>query len=220
MRSRTEIRKASNVAAAVALSFLVAACLTQDMAIAPIHSWWQGLGPVVPHDTFPAECETCHVGEEWHDLVPDFEFDHGAETGVPLEGGHATARCLRCHNDRGPVQVFAARGCAGCHEDTHFGQLGNDCVACHQENTWQPVGQIERHQHTRFPLVGVHAATACRRCHPGAEVGKFLPTDTNCVTCHFDDVQRAQNPNHVLLGWVDNCNRCHMPTTWQNAEPN
>jgi len=24
--------------------------------------------------------------------------------------------------------------------------------------------------------------------------------------------------NHVGLGWVDRCDRCHMPTFWQQAE--
>ena len=32
---------------------------------------------------------------------------------VALRGAHAQAGCLLCHNDRGPVQQFAARGCGG-----------------------------------------------------------------------------------------------------------
>lgn len=203
---------------AVALASLLAACALPRQQTLELHRWWSGLGPVIPHESFPADCTLCHVGSGWNDLRADFEFDHLARTGVALHGAHEAARCLRCHNDRGPVQVFAAQGCAGCHGDVHQGQLGADCRSCHQEVTWRAVGQLERHNRTRFPLVGVHAATACQRCHPGAEVGRFVPTDTQCVSCHQADLQAAQLPDHLALGWVDNCHRCHMPTTWQQAE--
>jgi hypothetical protein len=203
---------------AVALGSLAAACALTGQRSASAHLWWSGYGPVLPHDTFPADCRLCHEGGDWQTMRDDFVFDHGARTGVPLEGAHEWASCLRCHNDRGPVAVFQAQGCGGCHEDVHQGELGTDCTTCHQETSWFPVGQFARHYHTRFPLVGVHASTACRRCHPGAEVGNFLPADTECVTCHASDLAQADNPNHVGLGWVDNCDRCHIPTTWQQAE--
>jgi hypothetical protein len=31
---------------------------------------------------------------------------------------------------------------------------------------------------------------------------------------------RAVNPNHIGLGWVDRCDRCHLPRTWNHAEIN
>lgn len=206
--------------AVATLSYLALACIATRSQRGPRHGWSSGLGVVVPHDTFPADCDMCHVGGDWQELAPSFSFDHEAETGVPLEGAHSRAQCLRCHNDRGPVAEFAARGCAGCHEEVHLGQLGRDCTKCHGESTWNPIGQIALHDRTRFPLLGVHRATACRRCHPGAEVGKFVPADTECVTCHRDDLARALNPNHVNLGFVDQCDRCHQPTTWNQAESN
>jgi hypothetical protein len=203
---------------ALALAFLGAACVLHGRDVAEQRLWWAGFGPVMPHDTFPGDCSLCHVGNEWQKLSPNFTFDHEKETGVPLLGAHATASCLRCHNDRGPVAIFQARGCAGCHEDLHLGQLGSTCTDCHIEESWRPVGQIEMHRRTRFPLIGVHEATACHRCHPGAEVGRFVPTDTECVTCHTRDLARATNPNHIALGWVDRCDRCHLPRTWEQAE--
>lgn len=201
------------------LSYLVVACVASgpQAASVPQNGWWQGDGPVIPHESFPADCRLCHVGEKWQALSAEFEYDHEAETGVALEGSHARARCLRCHNDRGPVAEFSIQGCAGCHGDIHFGQLGPDCTSCHHQLTWEPVGQIERHDQTRFPLRGVHASVACRRCHLGAEVGRFVPTDTECLTCHRADLLRAINPNHVGLGWVDDCGRCHRPTDWNQA---
>ena len=71
---------------------------------------------------------------------------------------------------------------------------------------------------TRFPLLGVHAAVSCRQCHPGAEVGRFVPTPIECVDCHQRDLQNANNPNHLALGWTFDCNRCHQPSIWNAAE--
>lgn len=215
------IRKdASKLLFVLALLCLVAACATGVRSSVSRHRWWAGLGPVLPHETFPSDCRLCHVGESWNELTEDFEFDHAAETGVALNGAHADASCLRCHNDRGPVDVFAAQGCAGCHEDVHLGKLGSTCTKCHEERTWQPGNQVELHARTRFPLVGVHRSVACNRCHQGAWVGNFVPTDVECVTCHRDELPRATNPNHITLGWVDRCDRCHLPSTWTQAEIN
>ena len=202
------------------VSLLGAACQFSGSKGLSQERWWEGFGPVVPHDSFPADCTLCHVGRDWNELVEDFEFDHLAETGVALSGSHQRAACLRCHNDRGPVEVFTAKGCAGCHEDVHLKQLGPNCTECHGEVTWRAQGMIERHRQTRFPLNGAHAVTSCRRCHPGWEVGRFVPTDTECVTCHQADLANALGPNHFALGWVDQCDRCHLPTTWNQAEIN
>jgi len=204
----------------LAMGFLALACVMQGHDSAQQKLWWAGYGPVMPHDTFPGDCSLCHAGNDWQHVSADFTFDHEKETGVRLEGAHAQASCLRCHNDRGPVAVFNARGCAGCHEDIHKGTLGPDCKDCHTQQTWLPYGQYEQHLKTRFPLIGVHAATACYRCHPGAEVGVFVPTDVECVTCHQSDLARATNPNPFALGWTDRCNRCHLPRTWEQAEVN
>lgn len=201
-------------APAAALLYLAAvACAT----FVPQHGWDPGLGPVVPHDTFPADCSLCHTGGDWHTLRTDFVFDHARETGVALVGAHADADCLYCHNDRGPVQQFAAQGCGGCHADPHLGRLGRNCGDCHDEITWHPREAIALHDRTRFPLVGAHAAVACFRCHPGAEVGNFAGADSNCHSCHAEDRQRTQDPNHVLLDFSLDCEQCHLPIGWQPA---
>ncbi|MCB9899581.1 MAG: hypothetical protein H6825_16360 [Planctomycetes bacterium] len=179
--------------------------------------WWHERGPVVPHDSFPSDCSLCHVGNSWNVVRDDFEFDHLAETGVPLEGAHARAECLRCHNDRGPAGTFASRGCQGCHEDPHRSQLGTSCEDCHGAQDWQPNEQIAMHSRTRFPLVGAHAGTACFSCHEGAQVGNFAHTDTECVTCHAKDLAKAKSPDHAVQGWVSGCDECHVPTSWAGA---
>ncbi len=195
----------------LSLLFGLLACMTGKT---PVNGWWAGRGPVVPHDTFPADCALCHEGGSWTKLRADFQFDHLAETGVPLEGAHAEAECLRCHNDRGPVERFAARGCAGCHEDPHRAQLGDDCSVCHDQNDWSASEELAQHARTRFPLVGAHAQTACWRCHGGAQVGNFQRADTECLSCHAEDLARAKSPDHQMQGWVAQCDRCHIPTTW------
>lgn len=200
------------------LSVVVASCVVQDPGSAIRYRWWSGLGPVLPHDTFPADCRLCHVGEDWNTLREDFEFDHEAQTGVPLVGAHAAARCLLCHNDRGPVAMFEVQGCAGCHEDPHLGDLGPRCDECHDQVTWRPSGQVEQHLHTRFPLTGAHAVVSCQRCHPGAFAGNFVPVPTECVSCHVDELQRANNPPHLTLGFVDDCHQCHVPSSWNQAQ--
>ena len=134
-------------------------------------------------------------------------------------GGSGSVPPQRWRKDRGPVEVFAARGCAGCHEDVHRGKLGRGCTDCHDEARidWDPRAEIALHQRTRFPLVGAHATTACFACHPGAQVGNFERADTACVTCHRDDLASATSPDHAMQGWIDDCEDCHAPTTWGGA---
>ena len=206
----------ANAALAVALVFGLFACALQ-VANVPVHDWWAGRGPVVPHDTFPADCSLCHTGGDWNTLRDDFAFDHAAQTGVPLEGAHAKASCLRCHNDRGPVQMFAAKGCAGCHENVHRGQLGDVCSDCHTQTEWRPKEQIAQHARTGFPLVGAHASTACWRCHSAASEGVFTGTSTDCAVCHAAEALATTSPNHSVQGWLDSCERCHVPTTWSGS---
>jgi hypothetical protein len=185
--------------------------------LVPRQGWDRHDGLVVPHDTFPADCSLCHTGSDWHTLRDDFAFDHEGETGVPLRGAHADARCLFCHNDRGPVAQFQARGCGGCHEDVHQGQLGSHCAACHDERSWRATGQIELHDRKRFPLVGAHAAVACWRCHEGAQVGNFAGASRNCEACHQADIGRSVVVDHFAQGLTTGCERCHVPVRWLPA---
>ncbi|MCA8959045.1 MAG: hypothetical protein KDC38_00970, partial [Planctomycetes bacterium] len=180
-------------------------------------SWPIDYGPVIPHDTFPADCSTCHVSSSWHEIRSDFAFDHGARTGLVLEGAHARARCLFCHNDRGDVAVFASRGCRGCHEDPHRGQLGDSCRDCHGEENWVPRNEIIEHLATRFPLVGGHAAVPCLACHEGATAQNFTRVEIECQACHRGEISRSTVLDHVANGLDTDCQRCHTPTSWSDA---
>jgi len=223
-RGEARRRAQSVLALALAIGLVLFACALDPQparqTFAPVErqQWQGGRGPVVPHDTFPRDCSTCHEGSSWRAIRRDFDFDHACETGVTLNGAHASAECLRCHNDRGPVANFAQKGCSGCHEDVHSGKQGSRCGACHTEQDWHVKDTIALHQRTRFPLVGAHAGTACFRCHPGAQVGNFDRTATECLDCHSDDLARAVDPDHALLGYTANCDRCHTSTTWTQVE--
>ena len=197
------------------LACLIASCLSEQGV--PVQGWWLQRGSVMPHDSFPADCTLCHIGKDWHTIRDEIDFDHSTETGYALEGAHAAALCLRCHNDRGPVEAYEARGCAGCHADVHRGLLGEGCTQCHDESSWQATGAVADHQRTRFPLTGTHAATECWLCHPGAGVGEFSGADPECLSCHGEDLQRVTDPDHVAQGWTNRCDRCHLATSWGGA---
>ena len=181
--------------------------------LVPRQGWSKKWGPMVPHETFPGDCNICHVSDSWDVLREDFEFDHHAETGFALEGAHADASCLRCHNDRGPVQAYFTRGCGGCHVDSHKGNLGLDCTRCHNQDNWSPSGLITEHARTRFPLIAGHAIAPCEACHNRATVGDFRGASVECEGCHQIDALQAV-PNHVANGWINNCEECHGPVSW------
>lgn len=199
------------LAAAAFIASLTAACVLSYSG--GLDGWWDGWGPVVPHETFPADCTLCHTSSDWNTMREDFEFDHLAETGFALVGAHAEAQCLRCHNDRGPVQEFARQGCAGCHGDVHERRLGDRCLDCHTEDSWRPFGQLAEHARTRFPLFGAHATVTCDRCHVGIGTGSMEPLSVACESCHQADLQVAV-PDHFQEGWITDCGRCHRPTSW------
>jgi hypothetical protein len=174
-------------------------------------------GPLVPHKSFPGDCGLCHIPDRWDKLRDDFSFDHQKETGYALIGAHAHAVCLRCHNDRGPVQAYLARGCSGCHPDPHAATLGLECQRCHDQQTWNPIGLIAEHARTRFPLIGIHAMAPCESCHAGAQTGQFRGASTQCERCHAAVLARAASPNHAANNWITDCQRCHVPTGWLGA---
>lgn len=204
------------VISAIVLTITATVSLNCGLVI-PRQGWNGDWGPLVPHETFPGDCGICHVRETWEQLRPDFSFDHEEETGHALEGVHARASCLRCHNDRGPVQAYVARGCGGCHVDPHRSALGVDCRRCHNQNSWRPDGLVAEHARTRFPLVGMHSVTPCEACHPQAPVGDFRGAPTSCALCHRNDALRVASPNHLGNGWTTGCESCHGPLGFDRA---
>lgn len=181
--------------------------------------WEQDWGPLVPHKKFPSDCSLCHVPKRWDVLRSDFRFEHKKETGYALEGAHAQAACLRCHNDRGPVATFKARGCAGCHVDPHKSAMGMDCARCHGQQSWALQGaqgeRIADHARTRFPLTGMHATLRCDQCHSRASAGDFRGAQRDCFQCHRQDYAAA--PKHASASYPRDCRACHKTATFAGA---
>ena len=184
----------------------------------PRQNWNRQWGPLVPHKTFPGDCGICHVTQRWDLVRADFSFDHKAQTGYSLVGAHAYAACLRCHNDRGPVKAYLARGCGGCHPDPHASSLGLDCEKCHEQTNWRPTGSIADHARTGFHLIAAHAVAPCESCHRQAAVGQFRGAPRQCELCHQNNLAGATSPDHIANGWTTNCERCHTPAGWAGAD--
>jgi predicted CXXCH cytochrome family protein len=178
----------------------------------------KSLPPMVPHGKFSQDCSQCHVPKNWTTMRPDFKFDHAKETGFPLRGAHVYARCTQCHNDRGPVKKFSARGCAGCHPDPHNASLGMNCEKCHTEISWRPSNSIADHSQTAFPLTGAHIAVDCQRCHARAALRDYKGASIQCFSCHQTDYRRA--PNHVRFNYPPTCGDCHSTSSFSTARMN
>lgn len=178
-----------------------------------------------------ARCHSEHNGEDFN-LVrwePSLSaFDH-RKTGYVLEGKHAGPTCAQCHKpenireaERRTIQVKDLRrtylgltsDCLSCHKDPHRGELGTNCLKCHNYVDWKDVKQFD-HSKTRYPLTGAHAKVPCEKCHPvssGPE--KFvkytgLPFE-RCTPCHTDP-HRGRFPNA--------CDTCHITSSWRQLLP-
>jgi NMD protein affecting ribosome stability and mRNA decay len=168
------------------------------------------LAQVSPHGAIRFECSTCHGTESW-EMRKDAEFNH-ASTGFALSGQHKLLQCISCHEQL----KFAAQSpnCLSCHTDVHKSDLGTNCVKCHTTQSWQIPDMIQKHQQTRFPLVGRHATASCQSCHTNAAQQQYVGTTTSCIGCHRVDWESTQNPNHTAAGFSTDCMRCHRITAF------
>jgi hypothetical protein len=164
-----------------------------------------------PHGTLRWPCETCHSTDSWK-MRPDVPFDH-AETGFSLEGQHTTVQCVSCHKDL--KFVDSAHDCTTCHIDVHKAELGMACTRCHTQRTWKIPDMRDRHQLTRFPLLGRHATLNCEDCHAGSIVHQYVGTPITCYDCHRTDFQKTSNPNHAAAGFSTDCGLCHKQNAFQ-----
>jgi hypothetical protein len=112
-------------------------------------------------------------------------------------GKHAEVWCHDCHEgERKPEYV-----CANCHEppEPHFGP---NCEDCHTPEGFEGADWGD-FQHP-LPLEGAHASVACADCHVEGQA-----LDSSCATCH-------EPPSADHFG--PNCEDCHTPTSFEDAE--
>jgi hypothetical protein len=145
-------------------------------------------------------CASCHSAEDWAKV----DFDH-SQSRFQLLGKHATVDCHACHTDNlfknTPIE------CYSCHAkvDTHKGQLGNDCTACHTPAGWDQ--STFDHSTASFKLTGSHIGVNCAACHPG---GQYIGTPKNCYACHAKD-------DHHDGQFGTYCAACHTTTAWSQV---
>ncbi|MEK7671197.1 MAG: hypothetical protein AAB344_03145, partial [Bacteroidota bacterium] len=164
-----------------------------------------------PHGKIRFECGACHSTETWK--MKKGGFNHEA-TGFALTGQHKTVQCATCHE--GLKFAKKSSNCLSCHTDVHKSELGANCLRCHTLQTWKIADMVQKHQSTRFPLLGKHATLNCQTCHSNAAQKQYTGTPTDCFSCHRNDFARTKNPNHTFARFSTNCVQCHKVTsfTW------
>ena len=86
----------------------------------------------------------------------------------------------------------------------------DSCEQCHSTSSWDGA----TFDHSSFPLTGSHALVDCLQCHEG---GVFIGTRSDCFSCHQDDYDGADDPDHIALGFPTNCEQCHNTSDWDDA---
>ena len=159
-----------------------------------------------PHGELLLECNLCHTTDNWNDLRSDTAFDHYAQSGFQLYGGHNRVNCRECHSNL--IFNETESSCVSCHTDIHEAQFGDACEECHLSRRWfdEPVFRT-RHLETRFPLTGVHAHLNCQECH--AE-GNYTTLSNDCKDCHWESLISTSNPDHQAARFVHDCEECHV----------
>ncbi|GAB4321369.1 MAG: hypothetical protein Kow00127_13800 [Bacteroidales bacterium] len=173
-----------------------------------------------PHgDALTISCDQCHNSKSWKLVKGEYQFDHSTIS-FSLTGTHAEVDCKDCHK----TLVFneASQECASCHTDMHQTTLGSDCAFCHNTQSWIVNNITEIHQQGRFPLLGAHAEAECFQCHKTISNLTFEPLGIECIDCHREDYESAQNPDHVASGFSTDCIECHTinGNSWTGGDIN
>lgn len=157
---------------------------------------------------FKEDCKNCHNSNSWTIDMQQFQFDHNA-TGFVLDGMHKKADCKLCH--KALVFTDAKSTCSSCHADIHGMTVGNDCVRCHNTNSWLVDNIPELHQQNGFPIVGVHKTLACVDCHKSESNLRWDRIGNDCISCHQNNFTSTTQPNHTTVGFSTDCITCHDP---------
>lgn len=146
------------------------------------------------------KCQECHTTQGWGRSL----FSHNDKTDFPLTGKHKELECETCHRES--VSKKLGKDCYICHKhsDPHKEEMGKNCSQCHNTNGWREKLFFE-HDISRFPLIGIHAVTACEECHISQV---FTEAPIQCIRCH-----KTQDEHKERLG--ENCGSCHNPNSWK-----
>ncbi|MCB0804357.1 MAG: cytochrome c3 family protein [Bacteroidales bacterium] len=159
------------------------------------------------HSNFSENCIECHsiYSNSWSDR----DFNHSF---FPLKQGHEIDDCAACH----PNNMFqnTSTYCYDCHQQdyvaavnpTHQGAgFSTECAECHTTAVgWAPA-EFDGHNEF-FALTKGHAVEDCFACHTN---GNFNNTPTFCFDCHQQDFENANNPDHEIAEFSNECAQCH-----------
>lgn len=164
---------------------------------------------------FGSNCQQCHNVNSFSQVSVN-NFDH-SRTNFPLIGRHKFVECKDCHKQKVTVKLKHEK-CIDCHSDYHKGQFQvsnrvHDCKDCHSEKGFSPSNfTIERHQKTKFPLLGSHIAVDCKSCHFKNSEWNFKFESTKCINCH-------QNVHYDEISFEyagdNDCSNCHNTRDWR-----
>jgi hypothetical protein len=177
------------------------------------------------------ECSACHAVNGWKPAL--FNVASHQATRFPLEDRHAAVPCAKCHVPASQATKYRIQSaqCTDCHADKHQNQFAaaphlNRCEDCHTVKGFQRTTfSLARHEKTRLPLLGAHAAIPCGQCHNDpqsghAQPGRFRFADLSCNGCHQDPHQGqfqarmdARQPNGTAAG----CEACHEKRIWKDV---
>jgi hypothetical protein len=85
------------------------------------------------------------------------------------------------------------------------GTITIPCEDCHTATSWKPIRSVPEfnHNHTSYPLRGMHVKVQCTLCHTNLE---FKNVGTRCADCHAD-IHRGQ--------FGAKCESCHTVNGWE-----
>lgn len=171
--------------------------------------------------TLGNDCARCHDSETWLvDFIPELH-DMNA---FPLIGAHSSISCLECHKSANDL-VYERIGneCISCHLPDYYAttspnhvQIGfsTNCIDCHSPLNFD--WNADQINHDFFPLVLGHNTPSCVDCHTQSD---FFTVSSECSSCHMDDFNSAQSPNHVDLNFSTDCALCHtLNPDWSPAD--
>ena len=162
-----------------------------------------------PHGKLKIPSENCHATESWKKLASPMKFNHD-ETRFGLRGVHVGLDCRKCHSNL--KFNGTSTQCVDCHKDVHRGELTASCERCHTPSTWLVPDMAQRHNRTKFPLLGAHMTAPCEACHVNQQKNEYLGVTTECYGCHRAQYDATTAPPHRSSGFSTNCTQCHPAT--------
>ena len=153
---------------------------------------------------YSTDCASCHTTNPgWKPATVNHDF-------FPLTQGHNIQDCTECHTTANYSDTSS--DCVTCHQDNYnatsnpnHSNVGysTDCASCHTTNPgWKPATV----SHDFFPLTQGHNIQDCTECHTTAN---YSDTSSDCVTCHQNDYNNTNDPNHQAANFPTDCVACH-----------